>query len=220
VRAVSYALAVKDGKRALESLLSFQRLAKERAEQLVAKDIAEKERSALEQQEQQARVAPEPDEALVEALHRLGVSRNRARRACIATDNGPLETALSFCFERASDPSLDAPLPPRPRPHPQPYPQGMAVDGRGTGVHKRGQGEIQGWGVDSTGGSTGSGARATAWAEQVSVTLQRYACIRIILGTGSSRGSIAGDLLSLPLPKLHDMVASSVTSWGAAGGMP
>lgn len=59
----------------------------------------------------------EPDESLVSALHKRGVSVNRARRACVATMNSSREAALAWCVEHAGDPAMDAPLPLRSRRH-------------------------------------------------------------------------------------------------------
>lgn len=53
----------------------------------------------------------EPDDHLVSALHKMGVSLNRARRACVATKNSSREAALAWCVEHADDPAMDAPLP-------------------------------------------------------------------------------------------------------------
>lgn len=57
----------------------------------------------------------EPDDRLVSALHKRGVSLNRARRACVATGNSSREAALAWCVEHAGDPAMDAPLPPQAR---------------------------------------------------------------------------------------------------------
>lgn len=53
-----------------------------------------------------------PDEVLVSALHKRGVSLNRARRACVATGNTSIEAALAWSVEHAGDPAMDYPLPP------------------------------------------------------------------------------------------------------------
>lgn len=54
--------------------------------------------------------ATEPDESLVQALHKMGISSNRARRACVATSNVSREAALAWCVEHAADPAMDAPF--------------------------------------------------------------------------------------------------------------
>lgn len=54
----------------------------------------------------------EPDESLVQALFKRGVSINRARRACAATRNASREVALAWCVEHAGDPAMDAPFVP------------------------------------------------------------------------------------------------------------
>lgn len=55
-------------------------------------------------------MSTEPDESLVQALHKRGVTINRARRACVATRNASREAALAWCVEHASDPAMDAPF--------------------------------------------------------------------------------------------------------------
>lgn len=54
--------------------------------------------------------ATEPDESLVQALHKMGISSNRARRACVATRNASREAALAWCIEHSADPAMDAPF--------------------------------------------------------------------------------------------------------------
>lgn len=52
----------------------------------------------------------------MQALHKRGVSANRARRACVATRNASREAALAWCVEHAADAAMDAPFVPPRRP--------------------------------------------------------------------------------------------------------
>ncbi|CAN0544083.1 unnamed protein product, partial [Ectocarpus sp. 8 AP-2014] len=52
----------------------------------------------------------DPDEVLVQALGKRGISSNRARRACVATRNASREAALAWCVEHSADPAMDAPF--------------------------------------------------------------------------------------------------------------
>lgn len=74
-----------------------------------------------------------PDENLVQALGKMGMPINRARRACVATRNVSREAALAWCVDHADDPGIDMPyLPPR-----KPaggYDCRMAADGAGGAI--------------------------------------------------------------------------------------
>ena len=120
---------------------------------------------------------PEPDEILVQALYKMGISSNRARRACVATRNASREAALAWCVEHAADPAMDAPFVSRSRP---------AGNG-GSGGSGGGDG-----GDGVTGQRTGHEMRAAARRRGVAAAaLEAYVRARLSV-VGGSVGSGGG----------------------------
>lgn len=88
--------------------------------------------------------AAEPDESLVQALHRMGISSNRARRACVATRNASREAALAWCVEHSADPAMDAPFVSSGRRSASGRPMGVGTVGGGGGGGNAGDGDVVG----------------------------------------------------------------------------
>ena len=130
--------------------------------------------------------ATEPDEALVQALHKMGISSNRARRACVATRNASREAALAWCVEHAADPAMDAPF---------------VSSGRPVGVGNGGSGSGgSGGGGDAAGRQRGDEMRAAVRHRGVAAAaLEAYVRARLsAVGEGGGRdggsGSVGGDI--------------------------
>lgn len=79
----------------------------------------------------------------MQALHKRGISVNRARRACVATRNASREDALAWCFEHSADPAMDAPFVPS-RARSAGRPAGAGSGGRGGGGGAGGTGGAAG----------------------------------------------------------------------------
>lgn len=94
-----------------------------------------------------------PDETLVQALGKMGMPLNRARRACVATRNVSREAALAWCVDHADDPGIDMPYLPSRKPAGG-YGYRMAADVAGGAISGNLGGDF--------GGSEGD--KTSAWA--------------------------------------------------------
>ncbi|CAM9564261.1 unnamed protein product, partial [Sphacelaria rigidula] len=114
-RGVGYALVAADGRAVLAALRALLEEAEGTIKELRESretDAANGDGRVVEiALEQVGKLIIEPDAHLVSALHKMGVSLNRARRACVATKNSSREAALAWCVEHADDPAMDTPLP-------------------------------------------------------------------------------------------------------------
>lgn len=124
-----------------------------------------------------AATATEPDESLVQALHKMGISSNRARRACVATGNASREAALAWCVEHAADPAMDAPF---------------VSSSRAAGVGKGGGGS--GAGSDDGRQQQGEEMRAAARHRGVAAAaLEAYVRARLsAIGESGGRDGVSG----------------------------
>ncbi|CAM9861553.1 unnamed protein product [Pylaiella littoralis] len=153
-RGVGYALAATDGRAVLGALRALLEQAEVRVKALrdvVAEhggDAAAaggKPHSGADDEVGAAAVAAaEPDESLVQALHRMGISSNRARRACVATRNASREAALAWCVEHSADPAMDAPFVSSGRRSASGRPMGVGTVGGGGGGGNAGDGDVVG----------------------------------------------------------------------------
>lgn len=142
--------------------------------------------------------ATEPDESLVQALHKMGISSNRARRACVATRNASREAALAWCVEHSADPAMDAPFVSLGRRPAGSWPIGMgAVSSSGSGSGGGGGG-----GGGNSAGDRGTGKRL---GEQ-------------LRAASRSRGIAAAALEAYVRARLSAMGESSDRQGGSAGG--
>lgn len=132
-----------------------------------------------------AAATTEPDEALVQALYKMGISSNRARRACVATRNASREAALAWCVEHAADPAMDAPFVSSSRP---------AGAGNG-GSSGSGGGSTSGGGDGVAGQHRGDEMRAAARHRSVAAAaLEAYVRARLstVAGSGGRDGVSGG----------------------------
>ncbi|CAM9252402.1 unnamed protein product [Scytosiphon promiscuus] len=109
-RAVGYALAATDGRAALGALRALLEQAEGRVKALREEAAGVGGGGAGER----AGGAEGGEVGLgvnaFFALHKRGISLNRARRACAATRNASREAALAWCVEHSADAAMDAPF--------------------------------------------------------------------------------------------------------------
>lgn len=132
-----------------------------------------------------AAATTEPDEALVQALHKRGISSNRARRACVATRNASREAALAWCVEHAGDPAMDAP-----------FVSGSRPVGAGKGRDRGGGsgGGRDGGGVAGQGRGEDMRAAAARHRGVAAAALEAYVRARLAaIGEAGGRGDGGGD---------------------------
>ncbi|CAM9902098.1 unnamed protein product, partial [Ectocarpus sp. 4 AP-2014] len=198
-RAVGYALAAADGRAALGALRALLERAEARvmglredAEAAAAEDRGGagggRRKGADDEAVVLAAATIDPDESLVQALGKRGISSNRARRACVATRNASREAALAWCVEHSGDPAMDAPFISSRRSPPAPTSgrQSSEVDG--------------GSGSSGGDGRMRAAMRSRDWA---AAALEAYVHARLAVVNGDTGGG-GGGVVEAVLPAAEE----------------
>lgn len=136
-------------------------------------------RSRHQQAAVSAAATIDPDESLVQALGKRGISSNRARRACVATRNASREAALAWCVEHSADPAMDAPFVSSRRAPPPPTSSGS----------RRPASEVDGGSRRSGGADGGMMLAAMRSRGRAAAALEAYVRARLtMVNEGTGRG--------------------------------